>query len=74
MKTCCGYCRYWEPTGFQGGDKNNPIIGECRLNPPRPEEWDVPKTDALPGYHRGIWPTTEMSEWCGSGQTPRIPR
>ncbi len=51
----CGTCPYWDET-------DQPIIGICRKNAPRPIRLleDDGCYEAWP-----LWPTTLQSEWCG---------
>ncbi len=54
----CKDCRFWRKEGK--GEETS--FGKCRYHPPSLLFKGEPFSE------RGIWPTTEATDWCGKGE------
>lgn len=53
----CGTCRFWKRAA--GGDLQAGW-GQCRRHPPT-----VPEVGDDKLVHVGVWPHTDVTDWCG---------
>jgi len=58
----CGTCRFWKRAA---GDDPRGSWGQCRRMPPT-----VPEVGDDKLVHVGVWPHTDIADWCGEWNAP----
>jgi hypothetical protein len=58
----CKRCKYWDQVKVPNLEL---AIGECRVNPPTGNKWEINSPD-VDMVIVTTWPVTYDTDWCGS--------